>query len=146
MDVIQIFRTFKESRVKGQKMPNLKDVVDFLKERAFVPSHHLFCFLSKSGTPNGFVYSLRVTNPESCPMCHQRHLLYRCEVFKSKTPRESNAFVKQKKISFNCINSTKPTQRSAPQSGAQYKSVGRHPYTLALIWTHRGNKPAKKQF
>lgn len=126
MDVIQIFRTFKESRVKGQKMPNLKDVVDFLKERAFVPSHHLFCFFSKSGTPNGFVYSLRVTNPESC------HLLYRCEVFKSKTPRESNAFVKQK-ISFNCINSTKPTQRSAPQSGAQYKSVGRHPYTLALI-------------
>ena len=39
---------------KGQKMPNFKDVVDFLKERAFVMSHPFF---TKSGTPKGFTYS-----------------------------------------------------------------------------------------
>ena len=89
---------------KGQKMPNFKDVVDFLKERAFVLSHHFF---TKSGTPKGFTYSLTATNPESCAMCHQHHPLYRCEVFKSKSPRERNDFVKQKKICFNCISSTK---------------------------------------
>lgn len=89
---------------KGQKMPNFKDVVDFLKERAFVLSHPFF---TKSGTPKGFTYSLTATNPESCAMCHQHHPLYRCEVFKSKSPRERNDFVKQKKICFNCISSTK---------------------------------------
>lgn len=89
---------------KGQKMPNFKDVVDFLKERAFVLSHPFF---TKSGTPKGFTYSLTATNPESCTMCHQHHPLYHCEVFKSKSPRERNDFVKQKKICFNCINSTK---------------------------------------
>ena len=83
---------------KGQKMPNFKDVVDFLKERAFVLSHPFF---TKSGTPKGFTYSLTATNPESCAMCHQHHPLYRCEVFKSKSPRERNDFVKQKKICFN---------------------------------------------
>ena len=88
---------------KGQKMPNFKDVVDFLKERAFVLSHPFF---TKSGTPKGFTYSLTATNPESCAMCHQHHPLYRCEVFKSKSPRERNDFVKQK-ICFNCINSSK---------------------------------------
>lgn len=89
---------------KGQKMPNFKDVVDFLKERAFVLSHPFF---TKSGTPKGFTYSLTATNPESCAMCHQHHPLYHYEVLKSKSPRERNDFVKQKKICFNCINSTK---------------------------------------
>ena len=89
---------------KGQTMPNFKDIVDFLKERAFVLSHPFF---TKSGTPKGFTYSVTATNPESCAMCHQHHPLYRCEVFKSKSPRERNDFVKQKKICFNCINSTK---------------------------------------
>ena len=93
---------------KGQKMPNFKDVVDFLKERAFVLSHPFF---TKSGTPKGFTYSLTATNPESCAMCHQHHPLYRCEVFKSKSPRERNDFVKQKKICFNCISSTKHNSR-----------------------------------
>ena len=89
---------------EGQTIPNFKDVVDFLMERAFVLSHPFF---TKSGTPKGFTYSLTATNPESCAMCHQHHPLYRCEVFKSKSPRERNDFVKQKKICFNCNNSAK---------------------------------------
>ena len=87
----KIAEDLKNLERKGQTMPNFKDIVDFLKERAFVQSHPFF---TKSGTPKGFTYSVTATNPESCAMCHQHHPLYRCEVFKSKSPRERNDFVK----------------------------------------------------
>ena len=63
---------------KGQKMPNFKDVVHFLKERAFVLCHPFF---TKSGTPKGFTYSLTARNPEFCRFYRKFSKLYQSEIF-----------------------------------------------------------------
>ncbi|CAB4040210.1 Hypothetical predicted protein [Paramuricea clavata] len=46
-----------------------------------------------------------VSKEQLCPMCNNLHPLYRCEVFKSKSPEERGEFVKHNRICFNCINS-----------------------------------------
>ena len=124
-------------------MPNFKDVVDFLKERAFVLGHPFF---TKSGTPKGFAYSLTTTNSESCPMCRQRHPLYRCEVFKSKSPRERNDFVKQKKICFNCISSTKHNSKKCKSLiRCRVQGCGKTNHTLLHFTEPREGKKKQKR-
>ena len=75
-------------------MPTFKDVVDFLKEQAFVLNHPFF---SRGSGENGSAkvksrIKLPQVNPkvpvyvnktsvrgEHCPMCHQSRCLYQCE-------------------------------------------------------------------
>ena len=114
-------------RRRNQEMPTFKDVVDFLKERAEVMNHPFFSkpqneTASKTSHPSlnarasqstrDKPTSIRVTTlattktDEQCYMCNKQHRLYRCELFKSKSPKERNEFVKTKKICFNCLSST----------------------------------------
>lgn len=109
-------------------MPTFKDVVNFLKDRVDVANHPFFSWPQSEPTPN-VVYpnlkprpaqrprerptSIRVTtlatskqDDNHCPMCEKPHRLYRCEVFKSKSPRERNEFVKANRLCFNCLSST----------------------------------------
>lgn len=110
----------KHMESKGHMMPTFKDVVDFLKERAFVLNHPFFSggsgenmasrVKSKVKPPvipkSPFNANMTTAKGEPCPMCHQPHRLYQCEMFKSKSPEERNDFVKQHKICFNCISSS----------------------------------------
>ena len=48
--------------------------------------------------------------PESCPMCIQTHTLYRYEVFKSKSSKERNDFVKQGRFASIVLIQLKTTQ------------------------------------
>ena len=71
------------------------------------------------------------TNLEFCPMCHQRHPLYRCEVFKSKSPRERNDSEKEKKICFNYSSSTKHGSKKCKSSSrCRIQSCGKIHQTL----------------
>lgn len=104
----------------GHAMPTFKDVVDFLKERAFVLNHPFFSSgsgenmaaknRSKSKLPVLPKFPSHVNmvtgKGQSCQLCRQPHRLYQCETFKSKSPEERNEFVKQHKICFNCISSS----------------------------------------
>ena len=110
---------------KYKEMPSFKDVVDFLKDRADVMNHPFLSrneAVSKSASTNPIARqattsrerstSVKVTTlattkkEERCFMCNNPHRLYRCESFKSKTPKERNEFVKANKICFNCLSST----------------------------------------
>ena len=112
MDAIQICRIFEESRAQGTKDAKFQGCCRLSQGENFC----LESFFTKSATPKSFAYSLTTTNPESYPMCRQRHPLYRCKVFKSKFPRERNDFVKQKKICFNCIILTKHNLKKCKSS------------------------------
>ena len=105
---------------EGHMMPTFKDIVDFLKERAFVLNHPFFSRGSGENlspkvkfrikppqvNPKVPVYvNMTSVRGEYCPMCRQAHHLYQCDTFKSKSPKEQNDFVKQHKICFNCISS-----------------------------------------
>ena len=105
---------------EGRAMPTFKDVVDFLKERAFVLNYPFFSagrcenvvtrVTSRAKLPvtpkSPFFVNMTAIKGEPCPMCHQPHRLYQCEAFKSKSPKDRNDFVKQHKICFNCISSS----------------------------------------
>ena len=115
----------KSLECKGQLMPSFRDVVDFLKERAYVLNHPFFSVglneapptrvkptKSKSVTTKASTYVTMTAKQESCVMCHEPHWLYHCEAFRAKSPRERAEFVKKGKICFNCINSTEHTARN----------------------------------
>ena len=106
---------------EGHMMPTFKDIVDFLKERAFVLNHPFFSRGSGENVSPKVKFRIKPpqVNPkvpvyvnmtsvrgEYCPMCRQAHRLYQCETFKSKSPKKRNDFVKQHKICFNCISSS----------------------------------------
>ena len=97
---------------EGHAMPTFKDVVDFLKERAFVLNHPFFSAGSHENmvtrmktrgkppvTPKSpFFVNMTASKGEPCPMCRQPLRLYQCETFKSKSANERNDFVKQHKM------------------------------------------------
>jgi len=111
---------------EGHAMPTYKDVVDFLKERAFVLNHPFFSVGSHESvvtrvknrgkppvTPKSpFFVNMTAGKSEPCPMCRQPHRLYQCGAFKSKSAKERNDFVKQQKICFNCISSSLHNSRN----------------------------------
>ena len=86
---------------KGQLMPSFRDVVDFLKERAYVLKHPFFSVglseaaptrvkptKSKSVTTKASAYVTMTAKQESCIMCREPHRLYRCEAFRANSPGE----------------------------------------------------------
>ncbi|CAB4009683.1 Hypothetical predicted protein [Paramuricea clavata] len=65
--------------------------------------------------------SVKVTTP--CPCCSQAHPIYRCELFKGKTPGERFELAKRKNLCYTCLKSNqikqlgrtmKHTARSCP--------------------------------
>ena len=128
---------------KGQVMPSFKDVVEFLKERAYVSNHPFFSGgRVETMTPRSKPTSRGVTSRVSacatttakqdcCPMCYQSHRLYRCDLFKSKSPQERSDFVKQKQICFNCINSTSHNSKKCTSSTrCKVQGCGKTHHTL----------------
>ena len=78
---------------KGQVMPSFKDVVDFLKKRAHVSNHPFFSGgRGETMTPRSKPGSRGVTSRLSaCTTTTAKpHRLYRCDVFKSKSPQEAD--------------------------------------------------------
>ena len=130
----------KRRESEGHMMPTFKDVVDFLKERAFVLNHPFFSRGSGENVSPKVKFRIKPpqVNPkvpvyvnmtsvrgEYCPMCRQAHRLYQCETFKSKSPKERNDFVKQHKICFNCISSSLHNSKKC-KSLIRCKVVERH--------------------
>ena len=136
---------------KDKEMPSFKDVVEFLKDRADVVNHPFF---SKSETATKIVNvnpstrqaailrgrptpSVKVTTlatskkDDQCFMCSKTHRLYRCELFKSKNPKERNEFVKAKKICFNCLSSTEHNYKNCKCSTrCQVSSCGKAHHSM----------------
>ena len=54
--------------------------------------------------------------PEPCPCCSLTHSIYRCELFKKKTPPERFEFAKKKGFCYNCLKN-----KSVMQSGVKVK-------------------------
>ncbi|KAK2561737.1 hypothetical protein P5673_015113 [Acropora cervicornis] len=90
---------------EGHMMPTFKDIVDFLKERAFVLNHPFFSRGSGENVSPKVKFRIKPpqVNPkvpvyvnmtsvrgDYCPMCRQAHRLYQCETFKSKSPKDSS--------------------------------------------------------
>ena len=130
---------------EGHAMSTFKDVVDFLKERAFVLNHPFFSVercenvvtrvKSRGKLPvnpkSPFFVNMTATKGAPCPMCHQTHRLYQCETFKSKSPKERNDFVKQHKICFNCISSSLHNSRKCKSTiRCKVEGCGQAHYTL----------------
>ena len=119
---------------QGRVMPTLKDVVNFLHDRADVANHPFFSnAVSEVKTPNSKTPAPKFTSLTTegttdqtenvnavkydkksgkCPMCTRSHPLYRCETFKSKPVDERHEFIKRNRICFNCINSVEHSSRS----------------------------------
>ena len=133
------FREYlKNLESQGRVMPTLKDVVNFLNDRAEVANHPFFSNpvsevkTQNSKTPTPKFTSLATegaTNQSEnvnaakqnkktvkCPMCTRSHPLYRCETLKSKPLEERHEFIKRNCICFNCINSIEHSSRSCKSS------------------------------
>ncbi|XP_068723426.1 uncharacterized protein [Montipora capricornis] len=138
---------------KGQLMPSFREVVDFLKERAYVLNHSFFSVelneaaptrvkptKSKSVTRKASAYVTMSAKQESCIMCREPHRLYRCEAFRAKSPRERAEFVKKGKICFNCINSTEYASRNCgSRNRCRVQGCGKTHHTLLHFTDTRGN-------
>lgn len=106
---------------KGQTLPSFKDVVDFLRDKADIANHPFLAKPSFEGvlpnlksyntkpkptTPRSSFFTTSTTSKEQvCELCSKPHRLYHCDLFKSKSTKERNDFVKSKKR-FNCLSST----------------------------------------
>jgi len=108
---------------KGQTLPSFRDVVEFLRDTADVVNHP---FLSKSSSETVTKNTRPTTSPKTrpalprvssfatsstnkvqeCELCSKPHRLYHCDLFKSKSTKERNDFVKSKHLCFNCLSST----------------------------------------
>ena len=115
---------------KGQTLPSFKGVVEFLRDRADIVNHP---FLSRSSSeiittnarptttgpkarpalPRLSSFATSSTSKvQECELCSKPHRLYHCNVFKSKSTKERNDFVKSKHLCFNCLSSTAHSAQS----------------------------------
>ena len=157
MDASQIAERLKRLASEGHAMPTFKDVVDFLKERAFIMNHPFFSAESCDNvvtrvksrgklpvTPKSpFFVNMTATKGAPCPMCHQPYRLYQCETFKSKSPKARNDFVKQHKICFNCISSSLHNSRKC-KSTIRCKVEGCGQAHHTLLHFHEPKEEADK--
>lgn len=85
---------------------------------------------------------LMTTRRNSYVQCVRSNPLYRCEVFKSKSPEERGEFVERKRICFNCINWKDHNSRSC-KSPVRCKSLGCGKLHHTLL--HRSTPPVEKK-
>ena len=121
---------------QGTIMPTLKDVVEFLNDRAGLANHpfftstsielksfkrnedrdkldlcHLANLTTSSTKQDSRLEIVKDAELSNYPFCTQSHPLYRCEVFKSKPVADRREIFYRKWI-FNCINSTEYLSKS----------------------------------
>ena len=113
---------------EGHMMPTFKDIVDFLKERAFVLNHP---FLSRGSgenvspkvksrikppqvNPKVPVYvNMTSVRGEHCPMCRQAHRFYQCEILNPSRQRNEMTLSSSTKYALTPLVHLYTTQRSA---------------------------------
>lgn len=126
---------------KGQSFTTLTDFVGFVNRQANIANHPI----NQKSTTNNSIKNRRLTpllekadlprittmatigdrkpppknrkdKSNNCRCCGQDHLLYRCDVFKSKTPQERAALISAKKLCRNCLKDPEHSADSCPSS------------------------------
>ena len=125
---------------KGQSFTTLIDFVGFVNRQANIANHPI----NQKSTNNNSIKNRRLTQPleadlpkittmatisdckpppkgrkdksNNCRCCGQAHPLYRCHVFKSKTPRERAALISAKKLCWNCLKDPEHSADKCPSS------------------------------
>ena len=153
MDASQIAERLKRLASEGRAMPTFKDVVDFLKERAFIMNHPFFSAESCDNvvtrvksrgklpvTPKSpFFVNMTATKGAPCPMCHQPHRLYQCETFKSKSPKERNDLSNISYVLTVLVHLYTTQENASKQSGVKWKAVDKH-ITRCYIFMNQRKK------
>ena len=123
-------------------MPTFKDVIEFLKEMAYVANHPFFSESTCStqtkhkGTFQVEKRNLNVTTYQVTPKCYMysgAHKLHRCKGFKTKTVKERKDFVKAHGLCFNYISSQTHFSRGCP-SKERCKECKKLHHTLLHIY------------
>ncbi|CAB4011609.1 Leucine-rich repeat SHOC-2, partial [Paramuricea clavata] len=148
-------------QVMYDTLNSINCLVDFLKDRADVANHPFFSKTSESNrdekvfgggqrrsSERRTILTTRSNNRDDvskeqlCPMCNNLHLLYRCKVFKSKSPEKRGEFVKRNRICFNCINSKEHISRTCNSSiRCRSPGCGKPHHTLL----HMSSPPKEKK-
>ena len=127
--------------VKGQSFTTLSDFAGFVNGQANIANHPI----NQKSTNNNSIKNRRLTPPlekadlpkiatmatigdrkpppkgrkdksTNCRCCGQTHPLYRCDVFKSKTPQERAALISAKKLCRNCRKDPDHSADNCPSS------------------------------
>lgn len=112
---------------KGQRFSTLSDFSAFVDKWASIANHPVNAIKGKTQDadlsrgnkkkkeelPPKYTMTIGVGDGNSamkkppqevlCPCCSQTHPLYRCDLFKKKTPLQRNEFVKVKGLCYNCL-------------------------------------------
>ncbi|XP_044175494.1 uncharacterized protein LOC122958625 [Acropora millepora] len=143
---------------QGRIMPTLKDVVEFLNDRADLandpfftsPStevksfkrnedrdklnlRHLTNLTTSSTKEDNSLERIKDAKSSICPLCTQGHPFYRCEVFKSKPVAERRELVYREGICFNCINCTKHASHPYDVRYRDVESLTTHYFTNQVL-------------
>ena len=126
---------------KGQSFTTLSDFVGFVNRQASIANHPI----NQKFTTSNSIKNRRLTPPlekadlprittmatigdhkpppkngkgksNNCRCCGQGHPLYRCDVFKGKTPQERASLISEKKLCPNCLKDPEHSADNCPSS------------------------------
>ena len=126
---------------KGQSFTTLSDFVGFVNRQASIANHPI----KQKSTANNSIKNRRLAPPlentdlprvttmatigdrkppprngkgksNNCHCCGQAHPLYRCDVFKGKTPQERASLISAKKLCPNCLKDQVHSVDNCPSS------------------------------
>ena len=103
-----------ETQAPSDSFSQLSDVTTFLEEKAQVLELLHASKEQKGNVPNSFKNSHQgnqrptqlnayITTSGRCVFCESNHSLHKCESFRKATTSQRYAFVKKKRLCFNCL-------------------------------------------